>query len=927
MPPGDDTALTCLEEPVLEKFTSEGGSERDGLRFGGTCMQGYSRRLTSDHLAVLALDKRSALFAVFHGIPDEFVAKYVSNILPPELLRNENFVKARSQDQVNVELLKEALEEVYLKIDREMATSFGLEKLDDATSHVLEKKRERQIKRSKEQLKRQDEPPRRKKSMFPSVEERMANAPSLVADSDTDKMRSSSRSKPILITGIHCETLPVVQPTGFSPERRPTSARYAQSLEYKYSVDPPVAGETGLKISRGSSPVFSLSPPRLSHYDPPSTSGETKSVDPEIEDILLSDLTGSEGTTEAKQEKPSQSATEAKQEEPSQSATEAKQEKPSQSATEAKQEEPSQSATEAKQEKPSQRATPEKSSKWDKPSKDLKSAPEEGHSQETKKSAQASPSCDKPSKSPTQSTSDESSEKLSKEPSLDTLESSDKLSKEPSQDTLESDKSSEAAKGTPKSGDKSSEAAKGTPKSGDKSSEAAKGTPKSGDKSSEAAKGTPKSGDKSSEAAKGTPKSGDKSSEAAKGTPKSGDKSSEAAKGTPKSGDKSSEAAKGTPKSGDKSSEAAKGTPKSGDKSSEAAKGTPKSGDKSSEAAKGTPKSGDKSSEAAKGTPKSGDKKKMASKDSAQPAVAAAASSEQKRSEVIKGGGIPALMEAIQNPTAAQAKESADSRPHGASRTSAAEKKNVRRGLDFGAVRSLATLTALHVRSIPRSLMEPKPFPNTEAKKSWLKSVNPQRPGFNTGTSAVTALISGDYLLVAHVGDCRCVLFRSDNASAEFLTKDHTVKVPQELQRIKGAAGTVSNGMVFNARVSKTMGLPVTRSFGHHNFKRDYQMSEKQQMVTALPDIVSMKLPDGESVILLASAAFWKTEKLASSFVSYVQQQLTRRERKLPEICERACDKLAQQPFLHSTESMAIMMVAINMKSPTPSGKATVYTV
>ena len=66
--------------------------------------------------------------------------------------------------------------------------------------------------------------------------------------------------------------------------------------------------------------------------------------------------------------------------------------------------------------------------------------------------------------------------------------------------------------------------------------------------------------------------------------------------------------------------------------------------------------------------------------------------------------------------------------------------------------------------------------------------------GWESGCTAVTALVQGDRLTVGHVGDSRIVLCRQGRAVA--LTKDHSPNDADELERIEKEGATVKNGMV-----------------------------------------------------------------------------------------------------------------------------------
>ena len=63
----------------------------------------------------------------------------------------------------------------------------------------------------------------------------------------------------------------------------------------------------------------------------------------------------------------------------------------------------------------------------------------------------------------------------------------------------------------------------------------------------------------------------------------------------------------------------------------------------------------------------------------------------------------------------------------------------------------------------------------------------------NSGTTALTVLVKDENLLIANIGDCRCVIVSmvDGKLSARALTSDQTPHRKDELERIKKAGGLV----------------------------------------------------------------------------------------------------------------------------------------
>ena len=92
----------------------------------------------------------------------------------------------------------------------------------------------------------------------------------------------------------------------------------------------------------------------------------------------------------------------------------------------------------------------------------------------------------------------------------------------------------------------------------------------------------------------------------------------------------------------------------------------------------------------------------------------------------------------------------------------------------------------------PDSLTEAMKDAYRQTERSFM-ALAPSR-GWESGCTAVTALVQGDRLTVGHVGDSRIVLCRQGRAIA--LTKDHSPNDSDELERIEKEGAVVKNGMV-----------------------------------------------------------------------------------------------------------------------------------
>lgn len=137
---------------------------------------------------------------------------------------------------------------------------------------------------------------------------------------------------------------------------------------------------------------------------------------------------------------------------------------------------------------------------------------------------------------------------------------------------------------------------------------------------------------------------------------------------------------------------------------------------------------------------------------------------------------------------------------------------------------------------IASALVESFEFTDTEYLK---QNDNASR---DDGCTAVTAVVVGDRLLVANVGDSRAVLSRQGKAMA--MSIDHKPNTREERTRIEDAGGVVVWAGTW--RVGGV--LAVSRAFGDRPLKR---------YVIPTPDIREEGLSAADDCLILASDGLW----------------------------------------------------------------------
>ncbi|CAH1966508.1 unnamed protein product [Acanthoscelides obtectus] len=142
-----------------------------------------------------------------------------------------------------------------------------------------------------------------------------------------------------------------------------------------------------------------------------------------------------------------------------------------------------------------------------------------------------------------------------------------------------------------------------------------------------------------------------------------------------------------------------------------------------------------------------------------------------------------------------------------------------------------------------------------------------EKPGVDSGTTATCAILRGNDLYMAHAGDSRAVLARRDGV-AEDITLDHKPTDQPELDRITKAGGKVCSEGRING------GLNLSRAFGDHKHKQNEELSNREQMVTVLPDIKKITIdPALHDFIILASDGIWNSMS-SQEVVDYFKKRI-----------------------------------------------------
>ncbi|KAJ2952673.1 hypothetical protein O0L34_g7012 [Tuta absoluta] len=157
-----------------------------------------------------------------------------------------------------------------------------------------------------------------------------------------------------------------------------------------------------------------------------------------------------------------------------------------------------------------------------------------------------------------------------------------------------------------------------------------------------------------------------------------------------------------------------------------------------------------------------------------------------------------------------------------------------------------------------------------------------EEPGNDSGCTAVVALLKGTELFVANAGDSRCIICREGKAVD--MSIDHKPEDAPELQRITKAGGKVSNDGRING------GLNLSRAIGDHSYKQNKELGDKEQMITALPDVKTLTIdPAQDQFMVLACDGIWNFMS-SQDVCDFILPRLQEGRDRLSQICEEMFD-------------------------------------
>ncbi|XP_062193428.1 probable protein phosphatase 2C 70 [Phragmites australis] len=157
---------------------------------------------------------------------------------------------------------------------------------------------------------------------------------------------------------------------------------------------------------------------------------------------------------------------------------------------------------------------------------------------------------------------------------------------------------------------------------------------------------------------------------------------------------------------------------------------------------------------------------------------------------------------------------------------------------------------------------------------------NSNYPGPTSGSTACVAVIRNDQIIVANAGDSRCVI--SQKGQAYNLSTDHKPDLEGEKERILSAGGFVVAGRVNGS-------LNLSRAMGDMELKQNEFLPAERQIVTAEPELKTVKLSEDDEFLVLACDGIWDCMS-SQEVVDFVHKHINNEDR-LSTVCEKLLDR------------------------------------
>lgn len=176
----------------------------------------------------------------------------------------------------------------------------------------------------------------------------------------------------------------------------------------------------------------------------------------------------------------------------------------------------------------------------------------------------------------------------------------------------------------------------------------------------------------------------------------------------------------------------------------------------------------------------------------------------------------------------------------------------------------------------------------------------------HSGSTAITAMVTPESVIIGNCGDSRAVLARGDGGEV-WGSKDHKPTNPGEKKRIEDAGGSVSMRRVNGD-------LAVSRALGDFLYKHRTDLPAQQQQVSAEPECTVLKRTNADDYLILCCDGIWDVMS-NEEVVEFVRARVAEGETSMGKVCEMLLDHCLA---LNSRDNMSALIVQFKGAS-TPS--------
>lgn len=170
----------------------------------------------------------------------------------------------------------------------------------------------------------------------------------------------------------------------------------------------------------------------------------------------------------------------------------------------------------------------------------------------------------------------------------------------------------------------------------------------------------------------------------------------------------------------------------------------------------------------------------------------------------------------------------------------------------------------------------------------------------HSGSTAITAFMTDTHIIVANVGDSRCMLSR-DHVCVP-MSSDHKPYNKPEYDRINKAGGSVMSGRVNGD-------LAVSRAFGDFHYKGMTDIPANKQMVIAEPEIrVIERVKDKDSYLMFSCDGIWDAISDTQECID-ILNELLRRYESVDDALSEFLDICLEKG---SKDNMTVVLVLLN---------------